>query len=1063
MLAHLLRTSVALMVAAGCLVAGPAGALAQINSIPSPAHYAGVQNLYQGEYRNALRSFTREVRTGGVKIGVQTRWIDSICYHAMLGETLYHYGRPADALEQFDLALSLYLQNPKWLLRVNFDQSPPRPATNIGRRPIPWGGSQRPAALAQFTDTMLVQMVRLDNRDTVRTGGVVQQAQYWKVDVVEIIRCTALAMRRRNELLGPLGKYNDLSKDLVAELIRPGTPPNHWSNAWLELLRGIAHVGVGEEERARQFLDRGLLLMGQYDHPLTCIALLEQGQLAMSDGNGVEADRLFAEASYSAFYYEDVNAIDEAFRLAEVNRLANGVDSLNPGLEPAAAWARQKRFDHVYARLSLATCEELLELGNLSAASAALQAAQTRLGEARAGLLGVLAANLEAQIDFHLRRDSGPAKLAAAVEMQQNVSFWNFQIGLANAMFDSQALPASDAGQVYQKLLMNPSAADVALRLRDVLAVLKTPHDDAFSRWMVALLERRDLAGALEVSDRAKQRRYFIAMPWGGRLTALRDLATTPVNHLSLANRQLQAALLARFPALEDAVAAEHEARARIDKSWQRGLDEDEQSQIGRSWRDYADAVAMREALLKQISLQRVPAEMSFPPLMTADQLQSRLRPGEAVLVFHDTPSALYGFLFTSNASIAWDCGPSNLLQRRRIEPLLRELGNYDANRELTAEQLASTDWHKLARDLYEALLGNASLDPTPLTDLVIVPDGPVWYVPFEALMVKTETDLKPLHSFTRIRYAPTIGLAFSNEGPLRRVQRTGVVAGDMVPGESDEARQAAVQSLDAALERTFPLTAPLPTDSPLTASLIDQLVVLADVETEGFGPLDLSPLPLDRSDAAGSLLAWTRLGRTGPQRIYLPGMRTVAEHGGRAGRRRGGGAIPGAELFLTSCSLMASGAETMLLSRWRVGGQTSLELVQELAMELPHAAAGEAWARALDIVRTTPIDPLSEPRVKEAEEQTELTAAHPFFWAGYLVVDSGWAPEPEEEADGVQPAGQAGQQAAAPGDAAQPANAGQAQPAGQVVPAGAEPRVELEAVSDAIGIPNPAEEPSGE
>ena len=72
------------------------------------------------------RTFLREVRTGGVKIGVQTKWVDSICYHAMLGETLYQWGRLPDALEQFDLACTLYLQYPSWLLRVNFDQSPPR-------------------------------------------------------------------------------------------------------------------------------------------------------------------------------------------------------------------------------------------------------------------------------------------------------------------------------------------------------------------------------------------------------------------------------------------------------------------------------------------------------------------------------------------------------------------------------------------------------------------------------------------------------------------------------------------------------------------------------------------------------------------------------------------------------------------------------------------------------------------------------------------------------------------------------------------------------------------------
>jgi hypothetical protein len=44
------------------------------------------------------------------------------------------------------------------------------------------------------------------------------------------------------------------------------------------------------------------------------------------------------------------------------------------------------------------------------------------------------------------------------------------------------------------------------------------------------------------------------------------------------------------------------------------------------------------------------------------------------------------------------------------------------------------------------------------------------------------------------------------------------------------------------------------------------------------------------------------------------------------------------------------------------------------------------------------PIDPLNELRVKAGKDPVELTASHPFFWAGYVVIDSGWQPAPEEE-----------------------------------------------------------------
>jgi hypothetical protein len=91
--------------------------------------------------------------------------------------------------------------------------------------------------------------------------------------------------------------------------------------------------------------------------------------------------------------------------------------------------------------------------------------------------------------------------------------------------------------------------------------------------------------------------------------------------------------------------------------------------------------------------------------------------------------------------------------------------------------------------------------------------------------------------------------------------------------------------------------------------------------------------------------------------------------------------------------------------------------LVREFAQELPEMAAPEAWQRAVQLTMEMPIDPMSELRVKAGKKPVELTAAHPFFWAGYLVVDSGW--RPEEPAVGEVPA--AGEVAAATGKAQAP------------------------------------------
>jgi len=97
----------------------------------------------------------------------------------------------------------------------------------------------------------------------------------------------------------------------------------------------------------------------------------------------------------------------------------------------------------------------------------------------------------------------------------------------------------------------------------------------------------------------------------------------------------------------------------------------------------------------------------------------------------------------------------------------------------------------------------------------------------------------------------------------------------------------------------------------------------------------------------------------------------------------------------------MSSGAQTILLSRWRVGGQSTLELLREFVQELPRASAAEAWQRCIEVAKELPLEPALEPRVKLKPDTTALpTAGHPFFWAGYLLVDSG---EPLVE-EGVRP-----------------------------------------------------------
>ena len=987
------------LLAAAWAILWPAIAAAQLrDTIPTQAYYAGINQLYRGDYHDAERIFRRELR-GAIKT-VQARWIDSICYHAMLGEVYYHQGRLALALEQFDHACTMFLQYPKWMLRVKFEQAP-RPDASLARQPIPWGVSGRQFTLGRFSSQMLIAQGDLNSANrAAQQGGVVVQPQYWRVNVIEIVRCTALAIRRRNELLGPLAAHDSLSKQMLTALSRGGAPPNHWSNAWIDLELGMAQAGVGETKPALQHLQRAERIAGQFDHPLTGMALLEQGRLAMEAGNTAAAGNLFAEASYSAFYYDDLGTMDDAFRWGAINRLAGTTEGVNPAWKPAAAWARRKRLDHLFARLSFAMTEDLMAASNWKSAAATLQAGQSQLRDARTGLLGNWSLYLQARVLYQQGRDSAPATLRQAVQQRIGMSPRNLQIQLANQMFDQQQLKARSAVDVYRRLLDDPTPADWVFRPLETLAVMKTPHDAAFDRWLDALILRKDKSTALEVTDRAKRRRFHGALAWGGRLAALRHVLEAPDNRLSQHAQNQHNELLLKYPEYEQLRKTGRQLRAELQTQWRAGLDDQQQSNLVQLWKKWSSNLDQREAMLGRMGLERVAADLEFPPLETTADLQSHLQPGQAVVVFHNTPGGLLGFLVTDKAQTQWNCGPMGRLSGP-LSKFLRSLGNYDANRQLTAQEMESTDWLKTGAKLFQALFHGSSIDPEAIEELILVPDGIVWYVPMAALPIKTEDRMVPLIAITRMRTVPTVGLAFGGVVPWRRIQRSAVVGNEIAPGKTDEQRDEALTSLRAALIHPIELPSPAPVSSSILASLLDTLVVLDDIDVDWAQPLAWSPLPLGRPSPQNSLEHWLALPELGPQRVILPGMHTLAERGGKVPKRRSSSAAPGSELFLSSCALLSSGAQTILMSRWRVGGQSTLELVREFVQELPHTTAADAWQRSVQLALELPIDPASEPRVKASKEDQPWTASHPFFWGGYLLVDAGAPGEQSDRAEG--------------------------------------------------------------
>ena len=282
---------------------------------------------------------------------------------------------------------------------------------------------------------------------------------------------------------------------------------------------------------------------------------------------------------------------------------------------------------------------------------------------------------------------------------------------------------------------------------------------------------------------------------------------------------------------------------------------------------------------------------------------------------------------------------------------------------------------------------------------MVIVPDGFLWYVPFEALQVNVQDQLRPLISRFRIRYAPTVSLAVP-EGPgLNPAGQTAVVLGRLYGAKRKTSRRRPSPSLSKSVPHcvALPSKPPLPAASSVYAVLMNRLIVLDDIANiSEQKPYAWSPIQIERGKPGNTLDDWFLLPFGGPEVVILPGFHTAAENS----MKRSGPGMAGSEIFLSILGLMSNGAKTILLSRWRTGGQSSYDIVREFAQELPHTTPADAWQRAVLVTADSRLNLEAEPRIKKAAVDDPPRGNHPFFWSGYMLVDRGQKPEVVEEED---------------------------------------------------------------
>lgn len=1007
-------------------------------AVPSPGFDLAFTALAGGDVTGALEIAGRD-HQGGIRAGTQ-RWIDSIASAAVVGECHYELGSLREAVAAYDEALLLSAAHAEWLLAVQFPPQPPRPLGQ--QRVATWGRSQRNTTPGAIPGTISIRLGGADPNEVLKKGGVLAPPVNYPIRPQEIMRALVMAIYRRGVILGELAREGASIDEATKALLRRPAPPNHYSQSWIDIVLGTALWSQGKADQAQPLLSRGLILGNQFDHPLTSWGLIVLGRIALDGDQPAAAARYFEEATYTAADFADARALEEAFRLAAAAHLAAGTRGVPPSIRGGADWSRTK-LPVLRATLLGIEAEFQAVAGDAQAATATLAEIDGRLlradpGRGHAGMQQAYAAALTAYDTGDVA--GGDRELDRAVTMARRREPTIFQASRLREMLMAGFGGISDrqADMLFAKLLGDPSARETAIDPLGALARLSTPRTEVFEAWSVAA-SRRGSDAMLNAAEAAIRSRWLVHQPFGGRRVAVESLLGADPERLPRADAARRAAMLARHPELSAVLDGMTKSRTPLTAALmalagqpaERGEGGQRQPLPGETtaWRDYQRQADRCRQFVALISARRESPPIDMPPLTPAPEIRRRLGPKQLILSFHWTSAGLQAALESHDRVGTWQVRQPAAVAKE-IVALTKSLCLFDPVTPVATDRLLTSEWQAIAERLERLLFENSKVELSEgIDELVIVPDGMLWYLPFELLPVgsarpvaagqrparpETETagsfptpmrvaadqaddpakrpETQRLRDVCRIRYCPTRSVAVLRFESQQTGGPVGIYAGRFFRGDKPVVAQEWSQRVAGAIDRAVVLPAPTPAiPMPLVASLLDTMLVFD--ELSGDGPVATRPLlTLQGGKPAMTFGDWLAPPSKRPRCILVPGFQS-AMAGGLAKLPP----YPGEELFLAVTDLVAAGGRTAVVSRWRMGGKTCVDIVEEFLRDRSIAdadaaapSAAESWQRAIEMATAEQPDTGREPRLKQSPQAVLADARHPLLWAGYMLVDCG-------------------------------------------------------------------------
>ncbi len=935
-------------------------------SYPNDLYYVALEIYRDGDLEIAIDRFDNALSRS--RKDVNGRWIDSIPVHAMLAECYWHAGNLPACQANLDQVFQLAIRHRGWLGRIDWNGTLQANVVRSQTRGL-WPGAAAVRVLPTSRRASFLSGQQVTEQSLAQ-GGTFENLNIKSIDAIEIMRGVALASYRRRVIMGTLAKQDPLATELLEATKYPAQLNSAFGKSLIGAMRGAERFGVVDDARVTTEAAKYATYQNGV-HPLSPALLLCRTSVAAGAEQWMATPQIAETVANAAAALEQPELVGEAMQLAAgCATPATARTVANLGRTAATGLSRRSRLASLHCLIAAADAS--VTAGDATGAAELIRQAQTL--SARRDVVqprldaygGYVAARLAAL-------NGGSFGMATASDVDQSIAsvsrfafertFRGRPVPSMPRVYQLQSVTrmagASGGGESVIAEYCRQIPADVWRRDPvDGIAASLVDKSAPLTTWLGMALGDSDGGAFLQRLDVVLADRFLRRLALGGRLAQVRTLACAPETALQ--------GLAQDF--LKKAPPSLVKLRAAVTQP----VPADRNAAIAQS--DAQESLATQLAL-ERIDLPRVtPKPLDPNPAADPKPFADRLPRQVALLTFTMIGNRLVGTFTADGQTDLWTVGGAGRLTAE-IGNLLKGIGVGKNRGNRLPEDDSWKEWSakvgtRLFPESVQSKLGE-------FEKLVIVPDGLLWYLPFE-LLPAGEGDDTTLGGIVEVRYAATPGSAFNALMPPSTGPTVALVGGSFFVPQDSEANEGVVVSILDRLDGPRRLGVIDKVPSSLIGDGVGVLAVGSARGVDPAEPLAFSVGSYDAGSPMGSLKAWMRLPAATPRSVVLSGFRTPVE-AGQMGN--------GTEIFLTLNGLQAAGVRDVLLSRWPVGGQSTATMLRELLPEIPFAGMSAAWHRSRGVLKETELDPAGEPLIPKSQHDREgVTGGMPLFWAGYLV-----------------------------------------------------------------------------